>query len=97
MLRDNFPKTKEEAKKFDVEIRDAIGIFKIFEHNETIEKTINEVNTFLVKNGYDRISIDEFLANENSYISEDEIVSLSLHSYKEALVLFVEKEAKSQI
>lgn len=91
-LRDNFPKTAEEAKYFDVEIRDSKGVFKIFEGEETMEATVSEVNVFLEKNGYDQIDISKFIENEYRYKTEDEIVSLGLHGYIEALVLFINKE-----
>ncbi len=91
-LRDNFPKTAEEAKIFDVEIRDELAVFKIFEANETMEATVSDVNVFLAKNGYDPINVSKFIENEYRFESEDEIVSLSTHGYIEALVLFLEKE-----
>lgn len=91
-LRDNFPKTAEEAKNFDVKIRDELAVFKIFEGKETMEATVSDVNVFLAKNGYDQIDISKFIENEYSYESADEVVSLSLHGYVEALVLFIEKE-----
>jgi hypothetical protein len=91
-LRDNFPNNNEEAKVFDVEIRDELAVFKIFETKETIEDTVRNVNIFLEKNGYEQIDVSKFVENEYSYYSEDEIVSLSLHGYIEALVLFINKE-----
>jgi hypothetical protein len=91
-LRDDFPKTAEEAKNFDVEIRDELAVFKIFEGKETMEATVSDVNVFLAKNGYDQIDISKFIENEYSYESADEVVSLSLQGYVEALVLFIEKE-----
>lgn len=91
-LSDNFPKTDEEAKIFDVEIRDELAVFKIFEGKETMEATVSEANVFLAKNGYDQIDIPKFIENEYRYESEDEIVSLSPHGYIEALVLFIKKE-----
>ncbi|WP_264520923.1 hypothetical protein [Flavobacterium sp. N1994] len=93
-LRDNFPNTREEAKVFDVEIRDELAVFKIFETKKTMEATVAEVNSFLEKNGYDQINISEFIENEFRYESEDEIVSLSPHGFIEALVLFIERENK---
>lgn len=91
-LRDNFPKTEEEAKVFDVEIRDELAVFKIFEAKETMEATVSDVNVFLEKNGYEQINISKFIKNEYDYKSADEVVSLSPHGYIEALVLFIEKE-----
>jgi len=91
-LKDNFPNTKEEAIKFGVIIRDAKGVFKIFEHNKNIERTINSVNLFLLKNGYNQISVDAFVKNDYSFESNDKIITLSLHGYQEALVLFLERE-----
>ncbi|MCK0190455.1 hypothetical protein [Arenibacter sp. F20364] len=97
MLRDNFPTTKEDAKSFDVEIRDEIGVFKVFELEDSsslasLEKTIIKVNEFLVKNGFDSISPIEFIKNDFNYESEDERVSLSKHGYLEEFVLFIERE-----
>jgi hypothetical protein len=91
-LRDHFPNNSYEAKAFDVEIRDSLGVFKIFEEKESMEVTVADVNSFLIKNGYDQISILKFIENEFSYNSEDGIVSLGLHGYIEALVLFIESE-----
>lgn len=91
-LRDNFPKTTQEARVFDMEFKYGIGVFKNFKNNDKIEKTVNDVNEFLVKNGYDKVPLVKFLLDENSYISEDEVVSLGLHEYQEALVLFIENE-----
>jgi hypothetical protein len=91
-LRDNFPNSKEEAKVFDVEIRDELAVFKIFEAKATIEDTVREVNIFLEKNGYDQIDVSKFVENENHYESPNDIVSLGLHGYTEALVLFINKE-----
>lgn len=95
-LRDSFPKSKEEAKVFDVEIRDELSVFKIFDTRETMEATVDDVNTFLEKNGYNQINIPKFIENEYRYESEDEIVSLSPHGYLEALVLFIEREKKQK-
>lgn len=96
-LRDNFPTTKEDAKRFDVEIRDEVGVFKVFEIDDfsslaSLEKTINKVNEFLIKNGFDSISPIEFIKNDFKYESDDEIVSLSKHGYLEEFVLFIERE-----
>ncbi|WP_339655342.1 hypothetical protein [uncultured Maribacter sp.] len=96
-LRDNFPRTKDEANSFYVEIRDEVGVFKVFEIDDfssltSLEKTINNVNEFLVKNGFDSISSIEFIKNDFSYESVDEIVSLSKHGYLEEFVLFIERE-----
>lgn len=93
-LRDNFPNNTEEAKFFDVEIRDELAVFKIFEARETMVATVSEVNDFLENNGYDQINISKFIENEFCYQSSDEVVSLSLNGYIEALVLFVEREEK---
>jgi hypothetical protein len=96
-LRDNFPTTKKEAENFDVEIRDAKGIFKIFEPKdatslESIKDSINEVNNFLIKNGYDIVSVQKFIDNDYNYESSNNIVSLSKHGFLESFVLFIEKE-----
>tara|TARA_R110002050_G_scaffold257504_1_gene396683 strand:- start:306 stop:1016 length:711 start_codon:yes stop_codon:yes gene_type:complete len=96
-LRDNFPTTKEEAKSFDVKIRDEVGVFKEFKLEDSsslasLEITIIKVNEFLVKNGFDSISPIEFIKNDFSYESADEIVSLSKHGYFEEFVLFIERE-----
>ncbi len=96
-LRDNFPSIKEDAKSFDVEINDEIGVFKVFEIDDfsslaSLEKTINSVNKFLIKNGYDSISPIEFIKNDFSYESDDEIVSLGKHGYLEEFILFIERE-----
>lgn len=96
-LKDNFPRTKDEAKIFEVEFRDEVGVFKIFQPEDNyslsaIEKMIHQVNTFLDKNGFDSISPIEFVKNDFSYESDDEIVSLSKHGYLEEFVLFIERE-----
>lgn len=96
-LRDNFPTTKEGATKLDVEFRDKVGVFKIFEPEDNhslsaIEKMIHQVNAFLGKNGYDSISAIEFVKNDFTYESTDEIVSLSPHGYLEEFVLYIERE-----
>ncbi|MEO9480264.1 MAG: hypothetical protein ABJO28_11215 [Maribacter dokdonensis] len=96
-LRDNFPTTKEDAKRLDVEIRDEVGVFKVFEIDDfsslaSLEKTVINVNEFLVKNGFDSISPIEFIKNDFSYESDDEIVSLNKHGYLEEFVLFIERE-----
>ncbi|EDM44954.1 hypothetical protein SCB49_02499 [unidentified eubacterium SCB49] len=96
-LRDNFPTTKEDSKSFDVEFRDEVGVFKVFQSEDNhslsaIEKMIDQVNTFLKKNGYDSISPIEFVKNDFSYESDDEIVSLSKDGYLEEFVLFIERE-----
>ncbi|WP_282118178.1 hypothetical protein [Maribacter aquivivus] len=96
-LRDNFPITKEEAKSFDVEFRDEVGVFKIFQTEDNhslaaVEKMIYHVNEFLSENDYNSISPIEFIKNDFSYDSDDEIVSLSKHGYLEEFVLFIERE-----
>lgn len=93
-LKDYFPQTEKEAEKFDVVLQDKSTVFKIFkpENNSTlaaIEKTVNEVNTFLEKNGFKTISVIDFVKNDFNYESEDEVVSLSKHGYLEEFVLFV--------
>lgn len=90
-LRDSFPKTKEEAKSFEVEFKDEFTLFKIFETTDSIETTVLEVNLFLLKNGYEEINLFNFIEDEFNYDSSDELVSLSPHGYMEALVLFIEK------
>ncbi len=97
-LRDNFPNTKEEAHKLNVEWRDVKGIFKIYEPKDptsliSIEESINEISDFLVKNGYDPIPNKKFIDNDFYYESPDEIVSLNKHGYIEAFMLFIEREA----
>ena len=96
-LRDNFPSTKKEAEKFDVEIRDEKGVFKIFETKDatsldSVKDSVREVNSFLIKNGYDIISVQQFIDDDFNYESSDEVVSLSKHGYLESFVLFIEKE-----
>jgi hypothetical protein len=96
-LRNNFPTTIEEAQDFDVEIRDEKGVFKIFVPNDvtslnSIKDSVNEVNIFLIKNGYDIISIKQFIENDFDYESSNDIVSLSKHGYLQSFVLFIEKE-----
>jgi hypothetical protein len=97
LLRNNFPTTIEEAKNFDVEIRDEKGVFKIFVPNDptslnSIKDSVNEVNIFLVKNGYDIISVKKFIENDFYYESSDNILLLGKHGYLESFVLFIEKE-----
>jgi hypothetical protein len=96
-LRENFPKTKQEAKNFNVEFEHLNTVFKVFIPDDpstltSLEKTIIEINDFLVKNGYEAISPIEFIKNDFYYESEDEIVSISKHGYLEGLVLFIEKD-----
>lgn len=96
-LRDNFPKTSAEAQNFDVIIRDEKGVFKIFEPSDAtsldvIKVSVNEVNSFLIKNGYDVIPVKQFVDDDFYYESSDEVVSLSKHGYLESFVLFIEKE-----
>lgn len=96
-LRDNFPNTKEDTRSFDVEFRDEVGVFKIFQTEDNhslaaVEKMIYRVNEFLSENGYNSISPIEFVKNDFNYKSDDEIVSLSKHGYLEEFVLFIERE-----
>jgi hypothetical protein len=96
-LRENFPKTKLEAEKFNVEFEHLNAVFKIFIPDDSstltsLEKTIIEINNFLVKNGYEAISPIEFIKNDLYYESEDEIVSISKHGYLEGFVLFIGNE-----
>jgi hypothetical protein len=101
-LRDHFPTTKKEAKNFNVELRDADGVFKIFELDDastlaSIEKTIIGANEFLKTNGYAAISPIEFIKNDFVYESEKEVVSFSKHGYLEAFVLFIEREVYTNL
>ena len=96
-IRENFPRNKEEALSFDVNIRDSNGVFKVFEYEDpsslaSLEKTIKEANEFLVKNGYEPISPIEFIKNDFDYKSSDEVVSFSRHGYLESFVLFIERD-----
>lgn len=96
-LRDNFPYTKKQAEKLGVEIRDAVGVFKVFKIDDpsslaALEKTINEVNRFLEKNGYESISAIDFIKNDFDYESENRIVSLGADGYENSLVLDIETE-----
>lgn len=101
-LRDNFPKTKEQAKTFNVELDHANCIFKIFDINDSssltsIDNTMKNVNQFLADNGYEPISVIDFIKNDFNYESEDEIVSLSRHGYLEKFVLFISNENDTKV
>ena len=94
-LRDNFPRTHEEAKIFDVEILDKSTVFKIFESEDTlngVKVIVKEVNIFLEYNGYESINISKFIENDFSFESENNLVSLSKHGYLIAFVLFIAYE-----
>jgi hypothetical protein len=94
-LRDNFPKTKEEAKILDVEISDKSMIFKVFDSEDSLEgfkSSVEVVNDFLLNNAYDSINISKFIEDDFSYESENNLVSLSKHGYVSALVLFITDE-----
>jgi hypothetical protein len=90
-LRDKFPKTQNEASKFGAHIKDSCTVFKIFEIVEPISEVKNQINSFLLENGYEVIPFAK-LDSEYSYDSDDDIVSLSLHGYEESFVLFISKE-----
>lgn len=96
-LRDNFPETEEQAKGFEVVLRDSIGVFKMFEIEDTtslssLDKTLQNVNHFLENNGYDKISAVDFIKNDFVYESENSEVSLTSHYYTDKLILSIERE-----
>jgi hypothetical protein len=96
-LRDHFPITKLQAKKFNVEFEHFNTVFKVFIPDvsstlTSLEKTIIEINDFLVKNGYKAISPIAFIKNDFHYVSQDEIVSISRHGYLEGFVVFISNE-----
>lgn len=97
-LRDNFPETEEQAKAFDVVLRDSIGVFKIFKIEDptsltSLDKTLQNINHFLENNGYDTISAVDFIKNDFEYESENSAISLSPHGYDaNKLVLHIERE-----
>jgi hypothetical protein len=96
-LRENFPKTKQEAKNFNVDFEHINTVFKVFIPDDpstliSLEKIIIEINDFLVKNGYEAISPIDFIKNDFYYESEDEVVSISKHGYLESFVLFISNE-----
>lgn len=93
MLRFNFPDSKDDAKKYGVEFSNNDTVFKVFNHNLNIDQTVKDVNDFLVKNGYEQVPIKEFINNDYSFESSDEILSLGKHGYIEALVLFISRES----
>lgn len=98
-LRNSFPKSKEEATKFDVEFFDVATIFKIYESVDSfdrIKSVVGAVNIFLDYNGYEQINIPKFIEEECNYESQDKIVSLSKHGYIVALVLFIKKESNGR-
>lgn len=85
MIKTNFPKTEEEAKKHGGFLLHKGVFFKTFK-GDTLEESVNNINNFLIKNRYKPVPV-EFLDSVMSY--EDEVISISPHGYKEEFVLFI--------
>lgn len=87
MLRTNFPNNDDEAKEYGGFMRDENSFCRLFDFRNSLEETLKEVNSFLFENGYRKVVPHEF---DNDFRYENEELSLSLHGYKEELVLFIE-------
>jgi len=87
MIKTNFPKTEEEAKKHGGFLMHKSVFCKTF-IGDTLEESVNNINNFLIKNRYKPVPV-EFLDSDMSY--EDEAISISPHGYKEEFVLFIKE------
>ncbi|MDO6598450.1 nucleotide pyrophosphohydrolase [Oceanihabitans sp. 2_MG-2023] len=90
MIKTNFPKTDEEAKKYGGFLQHK-GVFCKTFIAVNLEESVNNINNFLIKNRYKPVPV-EFLDSDMSY--EDDVISISPHGYKEEFVLFI-KDSKS--
>ncbi|ALJ05187.1 hypothetical protein APS56_08645 [Pseudalgibacter alginicilyticus] len=89
MLAKKFPKNNEEAKNFGGFLVNANQFCRSFESKTSLKTTIDEVNLFLLSNGFEPIHYESFDI-ELGYDKNG--VSLSKHGYLEELVLFILKK-----
>lgn len=90
MIKNNFPRTEEEAKKYGGFLHHE-GVFCKTFTASNFEESLNNINNFLITNRFKPVPV-EFFDNLMSYT--DDVITISHHGYKEELVLFIKDSKK---
>jgi NTP pyrophosphatase (non-canonical NTP hydrolase) len=95
MMRDYFPSSNMGATKYGGSLINDFAFVKVYEFKESLEKQLEEVNEFLLSNGYAQIEIDE-VNEENRY--ERHPVYFGPHAYVDEIHLTIHRDffAKTQ-
>jgi NTP pyrophosphatase (non-canonical NTP hydrolase) len=95
MLRDYFPSSQAGAELYGGTLINDYAFVKVYEFKESLEKQLEEVNEFLLSNGYAQIEIEE-VNEENRY--ERHPVYFGPHAYIEEIHLTIYRDffAKTQ-
>jgi hypothetical protein len=90
-LRNSFPINEDEASKFGGFMHYETCFCRIFDFENSPEKTLIVINSFLKQNGYDGVNISDL---DEEFSFENDLLSISKHGFKEQLVLFINKDMK---
>ena len=89
MMRDYFPSSNIGATKYGGSLINDFAFVKVYEFKESLEKQLEEVNEFLLSNGYAQIEIDE-VNEENRY--ERHPVYFGPHAYVDEIHLTIHRD-----
>jgi NTP pyrophosphatase (non-canonical NTP hydrolase) len=97
MLRDFFPNTITGAEIYGGSLANEISFFKFFDFVNPISDLLDNVNAFLLKNGYDKLLISDFDSENEMFESEFQPVKLVSDPYqKDKMILYIERELTSK-
>ncbi len=89
MLREYFPNTMEGASLYGGILQGKDLFCKLFEMRATPAETLEEINEFLVNNGYDSVLIDEF---DESGVFYKHPVSIAQQDHSNHLLLWIDRD-----
>jgi NTP pyrophosphatase (non-canonical NTP hydrolase) len=89
MLRDYFPSTNEGAAVYGGFLNDDNSFCRTFSLKGDLKESIKEINVFLLENGYEQATTDQF-DETNSYTNSP--VTITPHGYEEEFVLFISRD-----
>jgi NTP pyrophosphatase (non-canonical NTP hydrolase) len=93
MLRELFPNSNKGAELYGGFLHHANCFCRVFNMKDSLTDSIEEINSFLEVNGYEKADSKEF-DETNNYNNQP--VSISPHGYKEQFVLFIERDVVSK-
>ncbi len=93
MLREFFPNSNKGAELYGGFLHHENCFCRVFNMKDSLTDSIEEINSFLEINGYEKADSKEF-DETNTYNNQP--VSISPHGYQEQFVLFIERDVVSK-
>jgi NTP pyrophosphatase (non-canonical NTP hydrolase) len=93
MLREFFPNSNKGAELYGGFLHHENCFCRVFNMKDSLTDSIEEINSFLEVNGYEKADSKEF-DETNTYNNQP--VSISPHGYQEQFVLFIERDVVSK-